>query len=168
MEDNNNIPQYGLPQHPPKMPYEVPVGYFEQLPSTVLSILKETVVLPKVAVPYTAPDGYFEALPAVLNAKVKGGSDNLYGQRVIWWQWAAAAIIVFTIGVGAFLMSDSPKLSEADRLLYAVTPGMLNDYVALTDENDIIVLPATVRLEHLDVKPDDIEAYLNETGCDLF
>lgn len=86
MENRNNI-QNELREISPvvadisyQAPYTVPAGYFEELPSQLLQLVKAieaTPVLPPANHPYQVPQGYFEGLANTILQRVKGEEATL-------------------------------------------------------------------------------------------
>jgi|SRR5580692_484144 hypothetical protein len=64
-----------------QIPYGIPVGYFDQLPATVMSrvggsssIARGSSILPAQSPSFQVPDGYFDGFAAQVLARIKGGA----------------------------------------------------------------------------------------------
>lgn len=152
------------------MPYHVPGGYFEQLTANLVSAATaEGTALPKVA-PFTIPAGYFDQLPAqLLNAakatdtpKAAPVRYNLF--RSV--QWAAAAIFIMFIGIGAYITFFNQKTDSAEVLLAAVPNTDIHDYIIGDYRLDVDRIAGSDGINNLQLDKKEIIEYLNETGWD--
>ncbi len=123
----------GLPFPAPAMPWQVPVGYFEQLSVTVLERIRlESDELPAIlrtlqennaqqpGWPYQTPAGYFEKPPASITtiqsqSTAQGSSPivSLYKRSFL--KYAVAAAVLFAIvGIGRWYQQHSLPDIDAD------------------------------------------------------
>lgn len=108
----------------PSIPYNVPAGYFKDLPGIILMRIKtmstETaeeeirVLSPalgnlKRKTPYKVPNGYFENLVARPVQQVPVRSIS-FTRRT--WQYAAAAVIAGVVGFGAWFASEQSAVKN--------------------------------------------------------
>lgn len=153
-----------------KIPYKVPDGYFEHLTG---SIVASAIAHASSKAPFSIPDGYFEQLPAQMlkaakaaNPDVKTTADRqFYLFRPV--QWAAAAIFILFMGVGAYITFFNTKQPGDENMLASVSPKEIHDYVQATYRMDVDKVEGTTELNDLQIDDDDIIEYLNETGWDF-
>jgi len=167
-------PDPSLPVHK-TMPYEVPAGYFDTLPTQMLAYAKEHSDALKTT-PYLIPQGYFNALPAqILQAAKASGPIKktklipLYARSWAYARWAAAALLVATIGFGSFKyfvhQNSNPEIALAK-----IPENVLRDYAQQNfDDFDIYMNVNNIETNNADkytkqLSPQDIEQYFEESG----
>ncbi len=159
-----------MPHGGKAMPFHIPEGYFEQLTAgTVSAATAEDNTLPK-AVPFNIPTGYFDQLPAqVLKAakvsdtpKAVPVKYNLF--RSV--QWAAAAIFIVFIGIGAYITFFNEKTDSAEVLLATVPNTDIHDYIIGDYRLDVDRIAGNDGINNLQLDKKEIIEYLNETGWD--
>lgn len=159
-----------IPGWSKKMPYQVPGGYFEQLTASVVS---SAVAHGSSKAPFSVPDGYFEQLPAQILKAAKAAHPDVKaipGKRHSLFrdvQWAAAAIFILFMGIGAYITFSGMEQSGNENMLAAVSSKELHDYVQLTYRVDMDKVDGATELNDLQVDDEDIIEYLNETGWDF-
>jgi hypothetical protein len=160
-----------------EMPYDIPAGYFDTLPEKMLfgALESDQVAdLPK-SMPFAAPAGYFDNLPQQIlqaardaDAPVKPKTRTISLGKSL--RWAAAAILLLGIGITSYqtLMPGNPSTEQA---ISALPSNVLNEYVSQnpvgleTELNYSLSLASNIKgLDQL--KEEDIEIYLEETGWD--
>ena len=171
---------------PKTTPFEVPQGYFESFEANIFDIV-ETPVIGKVAAPsFEAPAGYFNGFADRMLAAAKA-SDTV-AQTVVTgkketkvidfkpqWKsirWAAAVMLVLSIGVGSFLkFSPSNKQNlSASRQLAMLDKNLISGYIQQhIDEFDTELLAENSAVlnqtpeKNLDkLKDKDIQQYLED------
>ncbi|MCD6011001.1 MAG: hypothetical protein K0Q79_863 [Flavipsychrobacter sp.] len=159
-----------IPGWSKKMPYKVPDGYFEHLTGSIVS---SAIAHGASKAPYSVPDGYFEQLPAqILKAAMAAHPEvktppnkrlNLF--RSV--QWAAAAIFILFMGVGAYITFSNTGQPGSENMLAAVSNKELHDYVQINYRVDIDKVEGATNLNDLQLDDEDIIEYLNETGWDF-
>lgn len=148
-----------------QIPFEVPEQYFAQLPDAVItSVLWGS--KPEI------PAGYFEGLPGKILAAAKA-SDRPATQvtmpSIAWknLRWAAAALLVIGLGVGAYVKFQPGKTYDLNTQLAKVSTEELNDYVQTHIEDfDTEQLASAVGDENIfsGLGHDEMIEYLNENG----
>lgn len=101
-----------LAELPERMPFNLPEGYFEQLPD-VVNEAKEREL--SKAMPHTTPVGYFDRLPQqVIAAAISKPTQQRKTVQFAPIRWMAAAILVITITIGGynFLQPNTPSFEE--------------------------------------------------------
>lgn len=158
-----------LPTWSKTMPYHVPESYFHQLTGQLVNAATLNGASGKDI--FSVPEGYFDQLPAqiLLAAKTSASVANPPAKQYHMFrpgQWAAAAILVLFIGLGAYItFSASPGGPGSENMLAAVPSKEIHDYVQQTYRMDVDkVIDAD--LNNLQVDDKDIIEYLNETGWD--
>jgi hypothetical protein len=126
------------------MPLSVPVGYFEQLPAQILNTVK-------------AVENKTSAKVIVLNTK------SIF-RKV---QWAAAAMFVLFIGLGAYITFISGRSTNPEMMLASVSTNEIDDYVAHTYRIDIDKVTGNTDINNIPLENKEIVQYLNETGWDI-
>lgn len=165
-----------------KMPYAVPAGYFESLPRE-MTIIAAPQLPGDASQPFTVPQGYFEQLPQQILEAVKKAEQpaNKQPARVIplgnIWKnvrWAAAAILLVTIGMGSYRILQGNDTLSPQQQLAKISDKTIAEYVQQNiDEFDMESIENTVAA-NTDIKslntnnlPDeDIILYLKENGWD--
>jgi hypothetical protein len=152
----------------PQNNFDVPAGYFENLPTNILAKIKaeennivftemEELSATIAAIGnknvYTVPQGYFEqsAMPTIASAKVvKMGSRSIF-------KYAAAAVITGLLGVGifTFLNKDAGEIKATE-----VNP------VVMAKANEIIQKKSFEK-ELENVSDEDLVQYLLQNGQDV-
>lgn len=160
-------------------PFVIPENYFEELPDNIMAAITENSVVERMpkGLPFQVPEGYFSTLPETLLAQAKAtGATRMpipvrprhkILRRSL--QWAAAAIVVLGVGLGAYRQFIY-KPGSPDILLANVSKSDIQDYIV--QRSDVLLVsnvdnnrPLTQVVSQLnDVGGDDIEGYLNETG----
>lgn len=131
---------------------DVPAGYFDQFALQVLNKVRSNEVrneleeispflnsLPK-SMPFSLPKGYFETLqPSVPIEKATPAKVISLGGASKWKQWAAAAAILFTLGIGWQFLFNKPvetmtassnvTTASVDTLLTGVDANSLTDFL---------------------------------------
>ena len=171
---------------PKTNPFEVPRGYFKTFEANILDIV-ETPVIGKVAAPsFEAPAGYFNGFADRMLAAAKA-SDTVT-QTIVTdknetkvidfkpqWKsirWAAAAMLVLSIGVGSYLKfnpSNTQHLS-ASRQLAMLDKSLISGYIQQhIDEFDTDLLAENSAVlnqspeKNIDkLKDQDIQQYLDD------
>jgi hypothetical protein len=148
----------------PQNYFDVPDGYFENLPTNILAKIKaqeDNVVFtemqelsPTIASignknVYTVPQGYFEqiAMPPMAPAKVvKMGGRSIF-------KYAAAAVIVGLLGFGTMKFIATTKTN--------------NETLAVVKQADEILKTNSFDATFASVSDKDIEKYLSQNGEDV-
>jgi len=156
-------------------PFEVPAGYFDQLPIQVLTHVKEHSDNLKTT-PYAVPQGYFNTLPARM-LQVAKKSEQVKKTKVIPLQagpWsyirlAVAALLIAAIGFGAFRYfvqrNSNPELALTkipDSVLRDYAQQNFDDFDVYMNVNNIVTTNSDKYTQQL--SPQDIEQYFEETG----
>jgi len=137
---------------------DVPEGYFDQFALKMLQKVRKNEVweelevvspflnsLPK-TMPHTIPPGYFEQWqPSILNKETQQPAKVIrLGGLTNWKKWAAAAAIVFTMGISwqLWVKNDTQSSVTAaaspaivDTLLTGIDASSLNDYLENSQAN---------------------------------
>lgn len=166
--------------------YEVPAGYFETFPASLMAAIhaaesKQEVAeelhelspllasMPKQS-PFTAPDGYFEGLGHEVtirrNASQPGRIVTM-GRRVkLFKRCLAAAAIAGAISIGAVMLSKSYKDNSLDRQLAQISDQEIVDFLqANTDAFDNENIFTNVSLEEA---PSVLPEELSEAEIDSY
>jgi len=167
-------------------PFVIPENYFEKNPDAVMSRIEAEMLsgLPKVN-PFATPEHYFDILPANVMAAIQGEAENapveykpIRGRKLNFWgslRWAAAAILISSIGVGSYKMIY-PAHPTAERRISRISTDTIGAFVqANLDEFDADMLENNVvaaKTVHQDeyhsqidrIDKNEIIQYLNETG----
>jgi hypothetical protein len=133
---------------------DVPAGYFDQFAVQMLNKVRNNEVrteleeispflnsLPK-SMPFSLPNQYFEELqPTIPNEKVSQPAKVIsIGGTLKWKQWAAAASVLFTIGIGWQFLINKPietmttvtsaiPAASVDTLLTGVDANSLTEFL---------------------------------------
>lgn len=167
-------------------PFSVPEGYFEKNPGAILAAIESemTADLPK-ANPFTVPEKYFETLSSNVMAAVQQEAENtpveykpIRARKINFWgsvRWAAAAILISSIGIGSYKMIYPAKPTTERRMaristdtIGAFVQANLDEFDADMLENSV-VSAKTVRQDEYHtqinkIDKNEIIQYLNETG----
>ncbi len=158
------------------MAFSVPGGYFEKLTGDILNKVeaKAHVNADIKSMPLSVPAGYFEQLPRQILNSVKAADDKaptkiialekqpLY-KKV---QWAAAAMFVLFIGLGAYITFVSDRGTNPEMMLASVSANEIDDYLEHTYRIDIDKVAGNTDINSLPLENKEIVQYLNETGWD--
>ena len=153
------------------MPFSVPSSYFEQFADKIVTAAKEAPHTGK-ALPFAAPPGYFEALPGQVLAAAKATENKKQSKliplgRIAWYrQWAAAAVILFVIGLGSFGFFYNQNAHTPEKMLATVPGADIQDYLQHTYRFDVDRIVTTNPVSNLPVDNKEIIEYLNESGWD--
>jgi hypothetical protein len=150
------------------LPYTVPAGYFEGLTDKIVATSAASVITMELpgSMPYTTPVGYFDALPGAMLTAARtadnGGQKTipLKHTMILPKRWAAAAIILLTIGLGSFEFF-SPSSANSDKILASVSPNEIQDYLQPIN-GDLMV--SGNPLMNLSLDNNEIIEYFNESG----
>lgn len=168
-----------------EMPYSVPEGYFDNLGENIAAAIKENTkeglnLNASKAMPYgEVPTGYFDQLPArmlevaksaqarqpqVMALTPKTQHKQVTLRRV---NWAVAAVLLITIGMGAYTYLFRQGEAIPDKLISSVSNNELHEYLQNTCRIDVdrVVNSSSILDLHLESK--DIINYLDETGWDV-
>ncbi len=160
----DNAPVWGK-----TMPFEVPQGYFETAAADMALMAMGdglAATLPK-AMPLTAPIGYFDALPAKMLHAAK--ATELPKQQKLSFRnirWAAAAMVILSIGIGAYQFSNEQQ-NAPDNILASVSNNDIHDYLQQSYRLDVDRIMSNTDINRMQVDNKAIEHYLNETGWDI-
>lgn len=155
------------------MPYEMPQGYFQQLPEKVYAEATRPgngQELTGRAMPYDVPEDYFDKLPDNILAAAKAETaPPKRTSRSIWLnlRWAAAAVLILGLGIGTF-KTMSPGRPGIEEQLNAIPDeaifAYVNDHI---DEFDADMIESHLDAESYadpsDVNDEVIEYYINTT-----
>lgn len=159
-----------MPGGSKKMPYHVPAAYFDQLPASIVSAVAADISNLTKNAPFEVPYGYFDQLPSQVlkaakstdSAKAAPVKYNLFGRI----QWAAAAILVLFIGIGAYITFSGRYLQDNENILASLTNNEIHDYIQITYRMDIDKVIGDNEINNLQLDKKEIIEYLNETGWD--
>jgi len=155
------------------LPYSIPAGYFEGLNNTIVAAIAADEQMPELPkkTPYITPAGYFETLPEhiLLAAKAADTSTKKISLKrrniLLPVRWAAAAVLLITIGLGAYMVFDQP-ISTPDKILASVPNNEIQDYLQGADRVDVDRIVGNNEVSNMQLENRDIIEYLNETGWD--
>ena len=170
-----NSPLAAMPR---EMPYQVPAGYFEQLPGDVLAIVNDTTIqaFEKQGNPHEVPAGYFNTLPLKMLQAAKAQEviehkEVAPAKRIALYpqvRWAVAAVMALVISLGGYVMFTGNNADNgAEKILSSIPGSEINEYVTHRygiDPNVVAPDKENSNLKNVDTK--DIVAYLDETGWD--
>ncbi len=170
--ESMNSPLAHMNRH---MQFNLPEGYFEQLPAEIMMLKNESDFKAKFShynSPLQVPSGYFEALPgklltavsneAIATERSAGGK----GKRIFFApqaKWASAAAIALIISLGGYLMFSGNIETQPEKMLSSIPGNEIKEYVQHSYDLD----PGNINnnnLAQLNVENTDIILYLNETG----
>lgn len=139
---------------PVSTPFQVPVGYFQQLPEQMLTAVKEARVQPAPAATRVVP------WRRVL------GSGAL--------RYAVAAMLLVVVGIGLFRLTMAPDSTQVAQKLAQIPKDEVRSYILQhIDEFETEELLAGLQTGHLNQQPfvptprisdEEIIRYLDETG----
>ncbi len=151
------------------MPFEVPQGYFETAATDMaMMAMGENIAaaLPK-GIPLIVPTGYFDALPAKMLHAAK--ATELPKQQKLSFRnirWAAAAMVILSIGIGAYEFSNQQQ-NAPDNILASVSNNDIHDYLQQSYRLDVDRIISNTDINNMQVDNKEIVQYLNETGWDI-
>lgn len=156
------------------MPFEMPQGYFDNLPAQVWERANENVLLPGTAMPHIIHDSYFDNLPEQLMGLIKEQENKPapVTKRINLWKnirWAAAAMLVLAIGIGSYRVFN-PQPASVEQQLQTISDEAIMSYVedniyAFETETIINYMnTADINSASMQLNKNDIEYYLQETG----
>lgn len=159
------------------IPFSVPSGYFENLTSDIINNTeanrhsKDDIK----SMPLSVPVGYFEQLPAQILNTVKAVENKTSAKVIVLntksifrkVQWAAAAMFVLFIGLGAYITFISGRSTNPEMMLASVSTNEIDDYVAHTYRIDIDKVTGNTDINNIPLENKEIVQYLNETGWDI-
>ena len=151
------------------MPFDVPQGYFETVATDMALIAMGdgiAAAMPK-DMPLTVPIGYFDALPAKMLQTAKATESPKQQElsfRNI--RWAAAAMVILSIGVAAYDFSGQQQ-NAPDNILASVSSNDIHDYVQQSYRLDVDRIMSNTDINSMQVDNKEIVQYLNETGWDI-
>lgn len=158
------------------MPYEVPVGYFDNLPAQVLQTVNKEVLPAGTAMPHIVHPDYFDTLPEQLLATIRQQEQNKKPatpvKRISLWRnvrWTAAALLILAIGIGSYRVFN-PQPASVEQQLQSISDEAIMAYVedniyAFETETIInYVNTADIDAASMQINKNDIEYYLQETG----
>ncbi|PZF74211.1 hypothetical protein [Taibaiella soli] len=178
--ENGLLPQVANP------PFAVPQDYFEKNPEVIMNRIEAEMLagFPK-SNPFTVPGNYFENLSANIMAAVENEADHepveykpIRKRKINFWgsiRWAAAAILISSIGIGSYKMIY-PVSPSAEHRMSRISTDTIGAFVqANLDEFDADMLEnnvATAKTVRQDeyhsqinkIDKNEIIQYLNETG----
>jgi len=151
------------------MPFGGQQDYFAYMPGELSAKIandRTETSLPAGVNPYAVPAGYFEQLPGIVVAKAmqparKGVLVTFRQLRV-----AAAAVVLLAVGLGTFVrqVQTGPDVSET-AILANVADKDIKAYLGNAGA-PLASVSAGRYIDKIDVKAEDIEKYLDETGWD--
>ncbi len=153
------------------MPYSVPSQYFSELTNNIVASAKLSDYQNDNA--YSVPAGYFEQLPEQILVAAKAADPATKETRIIPLKprisiiprrWAAAAVILITIGLGGYMFFNSQ--SSTDKILASVPANDIQDYLKNTYRLDVDRVVGGTEINNLHLENKDIIEYLNESGWD--
>lgn len=158
------------------MPFDVPVGYFDNLPAQALQMANKEILPAGTTMPHIVHPGYFDTLPEQLLATIRQQEQNKKTEkpvrRISLWRnvrWAAAAILILAIGAGSYRVF-TPQTTAVEQQLQSISDEAIMSYVedniyAFETETIInYVNTADMNAASMQINKNDIENYLQETG----
>lgn len=164
-----------------EMPFHVHEGYFSSLPV----IIKATIIAEEQKSQlskdpgFSTPEGYFEHLPKQILAAVKASEEKQLTKRIplgvnIWKniRFAAAAVLLLSIGFGSYKVLQNDKSYDAEKALAQVSDNTINQYVQqhideFDSESIENVVASNTNISGLatgTLSDEDIILYLDEAG----
>lgn len=177
-------------------PNDVPEGYFDQFALQMLQKVRGNEIreelegvspllnsLPK-TMPHHLPEGYFEQLhPTFLVEKVQKPAKviSLGGASRRWKQWAAAAAILFTLGISWQLFVNKPNDTRAsasvsavsiDTLFTGIDANSLTDYLQEEQANSafanlLMVAQQDVETGVTQLSDEELKWYLENQAVEI-
>ena len=175
------------------MPYTLPGGYFEQFANNTTRLINDINTADDALVwgktmPFEVPQGYFEtaatdmalmamgegiatALPKALPAKMlhAAKATEIPKQQKLSFRnirWAAAAMVILSIGFGAYQFSNEQQ-NAPDNILASVSNNDIHDYLQQSYRLDVDRIMSNTDINSMQVDNKEIVQYLNETGWDI-
>ena len=158
------------------MPFEVPEGYFNNLPAQVLLMTNKEVLPAGATMPHIVHPDYFDTLPEQLLATIRQQEQNKKPEKPFRRisllknvRWAAAAILILAIGMGSYRVFG-PQPASVEQQLQSISDEAIMSYVedniyAFETETIInYVNTADLNAASMQINKNDIENYLEETG----
>lgn len=168
-----NSPLAGLSRD---VPFEVPVGYFDNLPAVVLQMANKEVLPAGTTMPHIVHPDYFDTLPEQLLANIRQQEQNKKNEkpvkRISLWKnvrWAAAAVLILAIGVGSYRIF-TPQIPSVEQQLQSISDeaiiAYLEDNIYAFETETIIhyMNTADINAASMQINKNDIENYLQESG----
>jgi len=159
-----------------EMPYQLPAGYFDALQQQMLDIVKAenfNEAMPR-QTPFALPAGYFETFPAQVTAlvKPKPAKRSIVFIPQSWIRYAAAAVLVVAIGLGAYQYTNHVPGSPEKQLAKVPTTSVQqylhqNAPEAEIESNNIAGADNSIKIATQQLDKKDIEQYLDETGSNI-
>ena len=180
---------------PKEIPYSVPAGYFNGLEERLMNIVRESEdyqtakeelesISPLLSglnkkMPYSVPQGYFETLTAEINTKPETKIVSITHRK--WFRYAAAAVVVGIVAMGAFFYINRKTISPVDenkawakieKKVETLSDKEIKDFVESTDAglnaNETADLQP-VKKEEIkdllkDVSDNDLKKFLEQTS----
>ncbi|MBL7681951.1 MAG: hypothetical protein JNK00_01225 [Flavipsychrobacter sp.] len=165
-----------LLQLPKTMPFEVPDGYFDSLTGEVLAKVNEPSLPFTKAMPHTVPEDYFALFPDAVLMSIKKENAGKNETKVIAFsvwktvRWAAAAIVLLGIGIGAYSYLNTGKPIDTQAQLAMIPGDSISEYVQMhIDDYELETIASSLEPKDLEtltekLSEEEIENYLNETG----
>lgn len=165
-----------LPQLSEKIPFEVPDGYFDSFIGEVLTRVNELSLPINKTMPHAVPEDYFATFPDAVLKSIKNEKDGKNETRVIAFsvwktvRWAAAAIVLLGIGIGAYSYLNTGKPIDAQAQLAMIPSDSISEYVQMhIDDYELDAIASSLGPKDLEsltekLSEEEIENYLNETG----
>lgn len=176
----------GLLPQAVSMPFSVPENYFEKNPDIIMNRIEADMLagLPK-ANPFAMPEHYFDTLSANVMAAIQNETENapieykpIRSRKINFWgsiRWAAAAMLISSIGIGSYKMIYPSRPSTERRIsristdtIGAFVQANLDEFDADMLENDVVAVKAAHQDEYHSqinrIDKNEIIQYLNETG----
>jgi len=163
---------------PKSMPYAAPDGYFNELTGALVAAAMDsglTADVPK-TIPFHTPAGYFETLPQQMLAAAKATDPVKKETRFIPLrrrkmlrpiQWAAAAVLVVTIGMGGYEAYFNRQFNNPEQMLASVNNNDIQDYLQHTYRLDVSHITDNNEINNIPLDNKEIIQYLDETGWDM-
>jgi hypothetical protein len=167
------------------MPYRIPEGYFETFPATINTIIAGEQKLPLYKEQkFEVPEGYFEQLPAQILKAAKASDNPVVAEptrtiplgKPVWKniRWAAAAVLLLSIGFGSYKTFWSADSYNAEKALAGISKSTINEYVQQhidefdmeSIENTVAAHTATSPMNTDAITDEDIILYLDEASWD--
>lgn len=169
-----------------RMDYSLPEGYFEQLTPDTEKVSDSQSASEEIAelspllnsidrrTPYAVPEGYFENLAVIPDTPAKLVSIT----RKSWFRYATAAVVTGLIVAIGFLIfnrnevdPDVKPFAWVEKEFKKVSTDEIDAFVDLVDNSTLTVsnsaTPVEVSKLLNEVTPEEIEAFLDDTGIDF-
>lgn len=158
------------------MPFEVSAGYFDSLPEQMLQMANKEILPAGTAMPHIVHPDYFDTLPEQLLVTIRQQEQTpkteIPVRRISLWRnvrWAAAAVLILSIGIGSYRVF-SPQQVSVEEQLQSISDEAIMSYVedniyAFETETIInYINTADINAASMQINKNDIEYYLQETG----